>query len=253
VKTYYDLLEVPPGAPADVIKRAFRREIAKYHPDKVQHLGREFQEIAASKAAALTQAYRTLIDAAARAEYDASIGGNSGLAAQRAAEAAAAQTPLPRATQFSPERHGASALMKRAVLARFQAALSAEFGEWQHASVNGFDLAAVPQPAFWSLKPPPRVLARVVEVVDGTAVADTWTLTSRMKKDAQRDVCVFLMGPRLAPAADLAVTIAEQRRKPAPGTARLVLVPLNTTDWSAHVPTDAPAPVKALLARLQSR
>jgi DnaJ-class molecular chaperone len=57
VGTYYDLLQVGPAAPADEIKRAFRREIAKYHPDKVQHLGTEFQEIAATKAAELTQAY----------------------------------------------------------------------------------------------------------------------------------------------------------------------------------------------------
>ena len=62
--TYYELLEVAPDAPADEIKRAFRREIAKYHPDKVQHLGKEFQDIAASKAAELTQAYKTLSDAA---------------------------------------------------------------------------------------------------------------------------------------------------------------------------------------------
>ena len=34
-------------APADEIKKAFRREIARYHPDKVQHLGQEFQEMAA--------------------------------------------------------------------------------------------------------------------------------------------------------------------------------------------------------------
>ena len=33
-------------APADEIKKAFRREIARYHPDKVQHLGQEFQEMA---------------------------------------------------------------------------------------------------------------------------------------------------------------------------------------------------------------
>ena len=51
--SYYEMLDVVPTAPADEIKRAFRREIAKYHPDKVQHLGREFQEIAAAKAAAV--------------------------------------------------------------------------------------------------------------------------------------------------------------------------------------------------------
>ena len=66
-KTYYELLDVPPTASADEIKRAFRREIAKYHPDKVQHLGEEFQEIAATKAAELTRAYKTLTDSGARA------------------------------------------------------------------------------------------------------------------------------------------------------------------------------------------
>ena len=37
--TYYELLELTPQASADDIKRAFRAQIAKYHPDKVQHLG----------------------------------------------------------------------------------------------------------------------------------------------------------------------------------------------------------------------
>ena len=65
-QSYYDLLEVPGGAAEDEIKRAFRREIAKCHPDEVQHLGREFQDMAAAKTAALTQAYRTLTGPAGR-------------------------------------------------------------------------------------------------------------------------------------------------------------------------------------------
>src|SRR3954447_20075101 len=64
------MLDVAPAASVDEIKRAFRREIAKYHPDKVQHLGKEFQEIAAIKAAELTQAYKSLSDETLRAEYD---------------------------------------------------------------------------------------------------------------------------------------------------------------------------------------
>ena len=73
VATYYDTLGIAPTASADEIKRAFRREIARYHPDKVQHLGQEFQEIAADKAAGLTQAYKTLSDASARVDYDAQL------------------------------------------------------------------------------------------------------------------------------------------------------------------------------------
>ena len=71
--TYYDILGVAPTASADEIKSAFRREIARYHPDKVQHLGQEFQEIAADKAAGLTQAYKTLSDESARVDYDAQL------------------------------------------------------------------------------------------------------------------------------------------------------------------------------------
>src|SRR3954471_15919999 len=86
------MLEVAPDASGDEIKRAFRREIAKYHPDKVQHLGKEFQEIAASKAAELTRAYKTLTDPAARAEYDAE-GGAEPVAPMRPPSADAASPP----------------------------------------------------------------------------------------------------------------------------------------------------------------
>ena len=54
MKTHYELLGLEPAADADTIKKAFRREIARYHPDKVIHLGAEFQEMAATRAAELT-------------------------------------------------------------------------------------------------------------------------------------------------------------------------------------------------------
>ncbi len=50
---YYDLLGVPPTASQEEVKRAFRQQIARYHPDKVQHLGKEFQAMAANRAADL--------------------------------------------------------------------------------------------------------------------------------------------------------------------------------------------------------
>ena len=39
IPTHYDLLGIDSAASVDEIRRAFRREIAKYHPDKVQHSG----------------------------------------------------------------------------------------------------------------------------------------------------------------------------------------------------------------------
>ena len=73
VKHYYQLLEIAPTAPADDVKRAFRLQIARYHPDKVQHLGKEFQELAAERAAELTEAYRVLSDEQSRAAYDRAL------------------------------------------------------------------------------------------------------------------------------------------------------------------------------------
>jgi len=62
VKDYYLLLEIAATSSADEVKRAFRSQIARYHPDKVQHLGQEFQVMAADRAAELTEAYRILSD-----------------------------------------------------------------------------------------------------------------------------------------------------------------------------------------------
>ena len=109
-----------------------------------------------------------------------------------------------------------------------------------------------PKPPFWKLKLPPRVLGRFVDTVDAPAVVDSWTQASRLKKDNQRDIVVFVMGPAVAPAGELASAITEQRRKPMLAGGKLTLVPVNTRNWNAHVPNDAPPVVKALLTRLKS-
>jgi DnaJ like chaperone protein len=49
LKNHYELLEIAVTASFDEVKRAFRAQIAKYHPDKVQHLGKEFQAMAATR------------------------------------------------------------------------------------------------------------------------------------------------------------------------------------------------------------
>ena len=264
-KAFYDLLDVAPDAPADEIKRAFRREIAKYHPDKVQHLGQEFQDIAASKAAELTKAYKTLTDPAARAEYDAdgdpvpsaprSPSPGPPPTATESAKPARSHAPEPTeasgATVFQQDRAGAHDLVQRATVMRFRTALTGEFGSWDEFPLSGFEVTCIPKAAFWTLKLPPRVLGRFVPEVTGPAVSETWNIAGRIPKDSQRELCiVFLMGPAIAPAGELAAALNEARRKPT--STKLVMVPVNTRTWNAHVPTDAPPLVKSLLTRLKS-
>ena len=45
---------------AETIKKAYRDLIAKYHPDRVQHLGEEFKEMAAKKTTAINSAYEKI-------------------------------------------------------------------------------------------------------------------------------------------------------------------------------------------------
>jgi hypothetical protein len=57
----FQILGVKPGASRDEIKAAYRRAVAKYHPDKVTHLGKEFQELAHQKLVLIQKAYETLM------------------------------------------------------------------------------------------------------------------------------------------------------------------------------------------------
>ncbi len=60
----YATLGVERGASPDEIRAAYRRSVAQYHPDKVAHLGKEFQEMAHQKLIAIQQAYEVLMSRA---------------------------------------------------------------------------------------------------------------------------------------------------------------------------------------------
>jgi hypothetical protein len=256
VASYYEMLDVASTAPVEEIKRAFRREIAKYHPDKVQHLGREFQAIAAIKAAELTQAYKTLSDESLRADYDAQLKANE--TASGASPPHPPSPPPPPEPELAPPRDAShrvatSDVMRKAAVQRFRRAVSQEFGQCEETPIPGFDLMCAPaKSGFLSRIVPPRLLARVVEEVDAVAVQESWALAMRLRKEDQRDACLFIMGPSVAPPGELGRAINEQRRKPMPPGLKLVVVPVNTRTWSAHIPTDAPAQVRTFLTRLAS-
>jgi hypothetical protein len=57
----YTILGIERAASLDEIKRAYRLQASKYHPDKVSHLGEEFQALAKEKFQQIQQAYEQLI------------------------------------------------------------------------------------------------------------------------------------------------------------------------------------------------
>jgi hypothetical protein len=269
VKDYYALLEIAPTSSADEVKRAFRSQIARYHPDKVQHLGKEFQAMAAERAAELTEAYRILSDETRRAEYDRVRSTSPAAAAppppaagsrpsEPGAPHAATQASRPPASDAGAARPAAAEgrairddFVRRAVLNRFKQVLQATIGGgYDESEFRGFDVACVPKSKLFGRTSGPRLLGRFVPRVDGAAVADAWTQAVKWGSPSQEEVCVFLMGSGMAPQRELAEAIAKQRRGPSRG-GKVILIPIDARDWGAHVPTDAPAVAKSLLAKLR--
>lgn len=56
----YAVLGLRPGATNEQIKEAYRLAAVRYHPDKVSHLGKEFQELAHQRFVAIQEAYERL-------------------------------------------------------------------------------------------------------------------------------------------------------------------------------------------------
>jgi DnaJ-like protein len=269
LKTYYELLSVDPMAPPSEIKRAFRKEIARYHPDKVQHLGHEFQTIAATRAAELTEAYRILMDPAARQKYDDMLASDERSqdegptpAAPAPAHAGASRsrstprsepphkdTPVPESVRKTRATMGD--FVKKATLARLREAVQNVFGDAESLPLSGFDAAYATRSRgglFKKTPTPMRLLARVVPEVTGAAIQETWPMAL---KAASGDmlVCLLLLGSGLAPARELAATIADMRRK-SRGAGPCV-IPVDVRDWEALFPADAPSACRRVIEKLK--
>jgi len=61
IVTPYEVLGVKVGASREEIRRAFHRLAIHYHPDKVHHLGAEFESMAQEKFLRLKEAYEVLL------------------------------------------------------------------------------------------------------------------------------------------------------------------------------------------------
>ena len=60
VNADYKILEIEPGASNEELKKAYRRMAMKYHPDKVIHLGEDFQKAANEKFQMVNKAYENI-------------------------------------------------------------------------------------------------------------------------------------------------------------------------------------------------
>ena len=59
-KDPYNVLNVTKNASQEEIKKAYRKLANQYHPDKVAHLGKEFQDLAEERFKEIQEAYQRL-------------------------------------------------------------------------------------------------------------------------------------------------------------------------------------------------
>ena len=271
MKTHYEVLGLEPAADPDAIKKAFRREIARYHPDKVIHLGAEFQELAATRAAELTVAYKTLTDPAMRAEYDASLA--AGLPPPHVPQAPfedSSPTPPtlddirrepPPPTggkgRFASERADRDVILRRAITGRVLAIVEALYGKLETPAVRGFDLAIVPvaKPRFLGALPP-RVLVRVLDNVDGAAIGDAHGVAMRARVHSGKSpVVVLLFARHIASQQEISKAFEDitRRRKAPDAPDEVAVVAVDIADWSCRLPPDCSAAVHKLIDQIGSR
>ena len=265
MRTHYDVLGVGPGATADEIKQAFRRQIARYHPDKVQHLGSELQEVAAERAREITKAYRELSDPELRPAYDQRsamappppLTAPSGQAAPTfeahacdpAVESASSTRPPDVLRQDHPSRN----VIRKAALDRLRRAVAAELGGGEEIRQTGFHVVCRAREKRGLLRREPALMicGRLVPHVDSDAVRTAWNRAVRLGR-VSRELCIFLVGDTLAPRSELSGVIAElTRRLSHVSSTRITLIAVDLHDWLGLVPADAPSPARRVLDRLR--
>ena len=231
--------------------------------------------MAADRAAELTEAYRILIDAGRRAEYDrafADAGGAPAPSAAAGGRRARRRRPARRRRQRLRRRRpprpparlrsAASSRQERATPRRVRAqgdARAASARRWppcgggyDETQLRGFDLALRAEEAkLFGRSKSPRLLGRFVVARGSRRRSPTpGRRPLKWSADGRRGLRLADGHRRWRPPRELAGAIAEQRRK-ARG-AKVTLIPVDARDWDAHIPLDAPAVAKNLLARLKS-
>jgi len=254
------MLSVAQDAPPEEIKKAFRREIARYHPDKVQHLGPEFQDMAAGIAADLTEAYRVLMDPALRAKYDQEMrAGPAPLPPRPRPPAPPPGSPPPsppgvsaEPTPTPPRPTAGLEFVKRAALSKIREAIEDVLEGAEAFPARDFDVAIITKPKKGLFKKAEESIClavRFVPFVDPEAIASVWIPASKLRAPGADGCAIILLGPGLAPSRDLAAAVSEQRRKSR--TTGPVLIPVDVRDWDALFPPETPGAVRSLIQRLK--
>jgi hypothetical protein len=251
-RSHYELLSVDPSAGPAAIRAAFRQQIARYHPDKVIHLGVEFQELAERKTAELTSAYNTLIDPARRLQYDASLAAGRASAAGGDARLETDRSPTPR---FAAERAGGDDIIQRALIGRVRSVFVDLYGPAESPRVRGFDLALVPVASPALMRSPfPRVFVKLTDAIDATLVSGACTEAMRAGLHVPGSPLNVLLFARRLNDESRIVEACEVVRtgRSASVAPKTHVVVIDAADWRALFASIVPPALRRFIDRLRT-
>jgi DnaJ-like protein len=246
------LLGIALPASAEDVKRAYRRQISRYHPDKVQHLGEEFQVMAAEKSAQLTHIYQQLMESGGS---DQTIDATSKPADTGTPMAAAAQTTgaaprqVNRASTWQAVAVGCPSLILGAAVDRVTQSVRWTMPRAEEVPVAGFTLACRTRPDWRGLfkrKRPPS------EAVLLRAPSDIGPGPRQRIRDLMPGVdgaiVMFdlVLNPRAAGQEEPLGRTPSARRE-----ADVFSVTVDAMTWKARVPPHAPEIAHLILERLR--
>ncbi len=114
-RTPYEVLGLSPAASNDEVKKVYREQVARNHPDKVQHMSEDFHHLAEQNTKAITSAFEAI-----KRERGGLDSGAKGDVAQPAPQPASTPGSAPEATSV-PDAAGPTHVKKSAATTRRRA------------------------------------------------------------------------------------------------------------------------------------
>jgi hypothetical protein len=246
------LLGIALPAPIEEVKRAYRRQISRYHPDKVHHLGEEFQLLAAEKSAQLTEVYRRLLESNGSDECvdDVATPTASSREEPRVDDGCAPRPPN-RTSSWQAVAAGCPSLILTAAIDRVSQSVRSTLPHLEEFAVPGFSGAWRSRADWRSLlkrRPIESVLLRAAPD-EAPAGRQRASRIRPLVPGVDGAIVIFdlVVGP-LAIEPPPSPTV----RQASSGLERDVFaVTLDAMTWKAHMPQEAPAIAHLIVARVR--
>ncbi|HWW87025.1 MAG TPA: J domain-containing protein [Vicinamibacterales bacterium] len=249
------LLGITLPATAEEIKRAYHRQISRYHPDKVHHLGEEFRALAAEKAARITDAYQRLLQSTLETTAEAgSDAATTEARPQAAGQQPAAQQTGDHAPSWKAVAMSGPSLVLDAAVERLTRSVVAICPRLEEVEISGYAFAGRSRTDWRERlrrRPADCVLVRMP--LDGAAAARKQAPTVRsLLPGVEGPIVIFEVVLDSASGGN-SDSGADVRRKGAPRNEPGVFtVKVDARNWVAQVPSEVPEFAHKILARLRS-